>query len=195
VNVLAGTGLLIFRSAAGPGVASLNQGILMDTHSIEIREGWKKYYLICSLAWLAIMSVGFMLPGQRKESIDFFLHNWSFAKLPFILFFAAIPAICLFYYFDKRVKVRIDAGGIWSRRNGSLAWDDIWYFNSTICKMRGDGDIYKLSVRLKDTEDRLDKSVSFKFRRMDKSFDDIRAVVEYYAGRHGIEDLGHESEV
>jgi hypothetical protein len=30
---------------------------------------------------------------------------------------------------------------------------------------------------------------------MDKSFDEIRAVVEYYAAKFQLEDLGHESEV
>jgi hypothetical protein len=30
---------------------------------------------------------------------------------------------------------------------------------------------------------------------MDKSFDEVRAIIEYYAGKHQIEDLGHESEV
>jgi len=103
-------------------------------------------------------------------------------------------AFRFFYYFDKRLKVRIDSSGIWSRKYGNLVWDDIWYFNSTVCKMRSDGDIYKLHVRLKDTENRLDKEVTLKFRRMDKGFDEIRGVVEYYASKYKIEDLGHESE-
>jgi len=150
---------------------------LTETNSIEVREGWKRYYLICFFAILIIFSVGFIIPGQRKESIDFFFGKWSFAKLPFLLMFAFVPSICLFYYFDNRVKVRIDSSGIWSRKCGNLSWDDIWYFNSTVCKMRSDGDLYKLHVRLKDTEDRLDKEVTLQFRRMDKSFDEIRAIV------------------
>ena len=60
--------------------------------------------------------------------------------------------------------------------------------------MKSDGDIYKLHVRLKDTENRLDKEVNLKFRRMDKSFDEIRAVLKYYARKYEIRDLGHESE-
>lgn len=167
----------------------------MELNSIEVREGWKKYYLICFFAILFVFSLGFIIPEQRKESVDFLFGKWNYAKLPFFLMFAFVPSLCLFYYFDKRVKVRVDSGGIWSRKNGSIAWTDIWYFNSTVCKMRNDGDIYKLHVRLKDTEERLDKEVTLKFRRMDKSFDEIRAVVRYYAGKYQIEDLGHESEV
>lgn len=89
----------------------------------------------------------------------------------------------------------MNSDGIWSRRKGNITWSDIWYFSSTACKMRSDGDIHKLHVRLKDTEDRLDAEETFKFRRVDKSFDEIRSVVEYYAGKYNIEDLGHENEV
>ena len=74
-------------------------------------------------------------------------------------------------------------------------WGDIWYFNSTVCKMKSDGDIYKLHVRLKDTENRLDKEVNLKFRRMDKSFDEVEAVTEYFAAKYQIENLGNEGEV
>jgi len=162
--------------------------------SIEIREGWKGYYLTCFFAIVFIFSLGVIIPEQRKGTIEFFFGKWSFAKLPFLLMFAFIPGLCLFYYFDKRVKVRIDSSGIWSRKNGKLSWDDIWYFNSTVCKMKSDGDVYMLHVRLKDTENRLDREVNLKFRRVDKNFDEIRAVVEYYARKYEIQDLGHESE-
>jgi len=168
---------------------------MTEANSIQVREGWKKYYLFCFFAILFVFSLAFIIPAQRHDSIEFFFGKWSSAKLPFILFFALVPGICLFYYFDKRVKVQIDSKGIWSKKKGNLPWDDIWYFNSTVCKMKSDGDIYKLHIRLKDTEDRLDKSVNLKFRRMDKGFNEIRAVVEYYARKYGIQDLGHESEV
>jgi hypothetical protein len=115
--------------------------------------------------------------------------------IAYFLPFVFIPSFCLFYYFDKRVKVRIDSDGIWSRRYGNIPWDDVWYFNCTIMKMGSDGDIYTLHIRLKDTEDRQDKEVRLKFRRMDKSFDEVRGVVEYYAGKYQIQDLGYENEV
>ena len=166
----------------------------MEVKSIEVREGWKRYYLILFSAWTFFLSLGFIIPEQRPESIEFFFSDWRVATLPFKLFFVIVPCIFLFYYFDKRVKVRIDDSGIWSRKKGNLPWDDIWYFSSTILKERSDGDVYKLHVRLKDREDRLDKEVTLKFRRMDKTFDEIRAVVEYYAVKYKIEDLGQESE-
>jgi hypothetical protein len=53
-------------------------------------------------------------------------------------------------------------------KEGKVTWDDIWYFNSTVCKMKSDGDMYKLHIRLKDTEDRLDKTVNLTFRRMER---------------------------
>ncbi|HEY8969090.1 MAG TPA: hypothetical protein VIM64_08350, partial [Puia sp.] len=111
----------------------------MELNSIEVREGWKKYYLIYFFAFLVAFSFVFIIPEQRKDSIDFFFGKWKFAKLPFFLLFAFVPSLCLFYYFDKRVKVRIDSNGIWSRRKGNIVWSDIWYFNSTVCKMRSNG--------------------------------------------------------
>ena len=146
------------------------------------------------LAWVAFLSIGFIIPEQRKGTIDFFFGKWNFAKLPMFLFLIAWLSVCLFYYLDKSIKVRVDSNGVWSKKSGSLSWDDIWYFNSTVCKMRTDGDLYKLHIRLKDTEDRLDKEVIFRFRRMDKTFDEIRPIVEYYAGKYQIQDLGHENE-
>jgi len=168
---------------------------LTEIHSIEVREGWKKGYLLFFLTWMFCMSLGFFIPEQRHESIEFFFGKWNFAKLPFISFFVLVPCISLFYYFDKRVKVRIDSNGIWSGKNGSFPWDDIGYFNSTVSKAIGDAATYKLYIRLKDPEGTLGKEVMLKFRRMDKSFDEIRTVVEYYANRFKIGDEGHESEV
>jgi hypothetical protein len=167
---------------------------LTDVNSIEVREGWKKYYLVLSLAWILIFSIAFIIPEQRKESIDFFFGKWDFAKLPFILFFTFVPCIGLFYYFDKRVKVRIDSNGIWSRKNGNLSWDHICFFSSTVCKMRSDGDIYKLHITPKGSDGLLDKEVVLTFRRMDKNFDEIRPIVEFYARKYNIQDLGHENE-
>jgi hypothetical protein len=161
---------------------------------IEVREGWKRYYLGCCIAIVCIFSVAFIMPSQRKESMDFFFGKWNFVKLLFIMAFCFIPALCLFYYFDNRVKVRVDEEGIWSKKYGNIVWADIWYINSTFCKMR-EGDIYKLHVRLKDTEDRLDKEYVLQFVRMDKNFEEIRAVVEYYARKYQIQDLGHENEL
>lgn len=102
--------------------------------------------------------------------------------------------LCLFYYFDNRIKVKVDKNGIWTRRKNSIPWTDIWYFSSTICKMR-EGDCYYLKIRLKDTEERFDQEVKIPFRRMDKDFTDIREVVEYYAAKNNILDMGHEAEV
>jgi hypothetical protein len=164
---------------------------LTDLYSIEVRQGGRKNYLFYFFAILFVFSFGFSLPSQRKESIDFFFGKWSFTKLPFFLGFAFVPSLCLFYYFDRGIKVRIDSEGIWSRKNGNIGWDEIWNFSSTFSKGPRYGDIYQLLIRLKDTETRLDEEVILKFQGMDKSFDEIRPVVEYYARKHKIEDSGH----
>jgi hypothetical protein len=168
---------------------------LTELNSIEVREGWKKYYLIILFVWFAIMGVAFLIPEQRQGSVDFFFGKWSFAKLPVILVFTGWPSFCLFYLLDKRVKLRIDKNGIWSLKNGNIPWDDIWYFYSTVYRMRNDGDVFKLHVRIKDTEDRQDKEILLRLHRMDKNFEEIRTVVENYATKYNIEDLGHNDEV
>ena len=60
--------------------------------------------------------------------------------------------------------------------------------------MRSDGDIYKLHITPKDPDGLLDNEVILTFRRMDKNFDEIRPVVESYARKYNIEDMGHENE-
>jgi len=100
---------------------------------------------------------------------------------------------CLFYYFDNRLKLRVDKNGIWTRKYKTTSWDDIWYFSSTICKIK-EGDIYYLQLRLKDTENRLDKELKIRYRRMDKEFRDVREIISYYASKHNIHDMGHEKE-
>lgn len=169
---------------------------MSDINSIEVREGWKKYYLIGFFFFAGFFTVlGITYYEQLKQSIDFVHGKRSFAKLAYFLPILYIPASCLFSYFDKRVKVRIDSEGIWSRRYGNIPWDDVSYINCTVMKMQTDGDIYKLHVRLKDTKERLDKEVTLKFLRMDKSFDEVRGVVEYYAGKYQIQDFGYENEM
>ena len=89
--------------------------------------------------------------------------------------------------------MRIDSEGIWSRKNGNMGWDEIWNFSSTFSKGPRYGDIYQLRIRLKDTETRVGEEVTLKFQEMDKRFEEIRSVVEYYARRYKIEDSGHTS--
>ncbi|MBS1663374.1 MAG: hypothetical protein JST68_20185 [Bacteroidetes bacterium] len=106
--------------------------------------------------------------------------------------FAFVPFLCLYTYFDRRVKLRVDSEGIWSSKKGKVGWDEMWGFSSDFKKGPRYGDIYQLHARLKDTETRLDMEVVFRFQNMDKKFSEIRSVVEYYAGKYKIEDLGNE---
>ena len=164
---------------------------MTDIYSIEVRNGGRNKYLFYFFWILFIFSFGFTIPSQRKESMDFFFGKWSFTKLPFFLGVAFVPSLCLFYYFDKGVKVRIDGDGIWSRKNGSITWNEILSYSSTFTKGPRYGDIYQLFIRLKDTETRIDEEVILKFQNIDKAFGQIRPVVEHYAPKYKIEDLGH----
>lgn len=123
--------------------------------------------------------------------MDFVFGKWSFKKLPFFLWFAFMPSLPLYYYLDRRIKVRIDSEGIWSRRYGNMTWREIWSFSSTFNKGQRYPDIYQLQIRLKDTETRVGEEVTLKFQEMDKRFEEIRSVVEYYARKYEIEDSGN----
>ena len=167
---------------------------MTELNSIEVREGWKDYYLFGFFGFVALISICFTIPSQRKDTIDYFFGHWTFAKLPGFITIFGIMGLCLFYYFDKQVKVRVDVEGIFTKRNKLIPWTDIWYFSSMICKMR-EGDLYYLKLRLKNTEERLDKEIKIRFRRIDKDFSEIRKVVEYYALQNNIHDMGHEKEI
>ena len=58
--------------------------------------------------------------------------------------------------------------------------------------MEGDKSGRELLIRLKDTEDRLDKEEVLRLDKRDKTFKEIRAMIEYYAAKNKIVDLGHE---
>jgi hypothetical protein len=60
--------------------------------------------------------------------------------------------------------------------------------------MRSDGDIYKLHITPKGSDGLLDNEVILTLRRMDKNFDEIRPIVEFYARKYNIEDIGHGNE-
>lgn len=162
-------------------------------NSIEVREGSKKYYLLGVLAFPTIIAIGFIIPSQRQDTIDYFFGQWTVAKLPAFIVLFGIMGICLFYYFDNRIKLRVDKNGIWTRKYKNTPWDDIWYFSSTICKMK-EGDIYYLKLRLKDIDDGLDKELKIRYRRMDKKFENVREIISYYATKHNVLDMGHEKE-
>lgn len=164
---------------------------MTSIYSIEVRTGDRNKYLFHFFLIVFIFSFAFIIPSQRKESTDFFFGKWSFAKLPFFLVFAFVPSVCLFFYFDKGIKVRIDSEGIWSKKYGNIVWSEIYSVYSTFTKGPRYGDIYQLYVRLQDTEARVDEEVKLKFQNMDKSFDEIRPIVEFYARKYNIEDFGH----
>jgi hypothetical protein len=163
-----------------------------ELNSIEVREGWKGYYLFAFGIW-AFGIIYMLFSPNSQKSINFLFSNWTLAKLPTFIVLLGLPALCLYYYFGKRVKLKVDKEGIWTNRYKTLPWTDIWYFSSTISKMR-EGDLYYLKLRLVDTEERLDKEVKIRIRRMDKDFPEIREIVEYYASQNNIKDLGHEEE-
>jgi hypothetical protein len=168
---------------------------LTELNLIEVREGGKKYFIGLLLLWLACMAMAFLIPEQRKSSIDFLFGKWSFAKLPAIFVFGGWPCFCLFHLLDKRVKIRIDKDGIWSLKYGNVSWDDIWYFDTKVTVWRNDRSGRELHIRLKDTEDRLDKEEFLRLDKRNKSFEEIRAMIEYYATKYKIEDLGHENPI
>ncbi|RTL58735.1 MAG: hypothetical protein EKK37_10435 [Sphingobacteriales bacterium] len=173
-------------------VTDLKMNSSTELKSIEVREGWKGYYVFAFGIW-AFGIVYMLFSPNRQKSLDFIFSDWTLAKLPTFIVLFGLPSLCLFYYFDKRVKIKIDKEGIWTRRNKLIPWSDIWYFSSTVCKMR-EGDLYYLKLRLKDTEERLDKEIKLRLRRMDKDFQEIREVVEYHALQNNIHDMGHEEE-
>lgn len=164
---------------------------LTELNSIEVRNGWKNYYLAGFLCFAAVIGACFIIPSQRQGTIDYFFGDWTFAKLPGFLTLFGIMGLCLFYYLDNRVKLRVDKNGIWTKKHKNTSWDDIWYFSSTISRMR-EGDIYYLKLRLNDTDDRLDKELKIRYSRLNKNFRDVREIITYYAAKYNILDMGHE---
>ena len=167
---------------------------MTELEYIEVREGWKNYYLFGFLGFLTLIIFSCIFPESRQSNIDFFLGKLTLAKLPGFIVIYGIMGLCLFYYFDNRVKLKVDNTGIWTIKYKETPWDDIWYFSTTICKMK-EGDLYYLKIRLKDTENRFDKELKIRYRRMDKEFRQVREVIEHYAIKYSIQDLGHEKEV
>jgi hypothetical protein len=167
---------------------------LTDLHFIEVREGWKNYYLFCFLGFVALIIFSCTYPESRQSNIDIFFGKWTFAKLPLLITIYGMMGICLFFYFDKRVKLKIDRNGIWTLKYKEILWTDIWYFNTTILNQR-EGNLYYIKFRLKDTENRFDKEIKIRYRRMDKDFEEVRGVISYFAKTHNIQDLGHENEI
>ena len=165
---------------------------MTELNSIEVREGGKKFYIALLLVWFAIIAIAFLIPEQRKGSIEFWFGKWSFGKLPAIFVFGGWPCFCLFHLLDKRVKIRIDKDGIWSLKYGNVSWEDIWYLDTKAIQWKGDKSGRQLHIRIKDTEDRLDKEEFLRLDKKDKTFEEIRAMIEYYAAKYKIEDLGHE---
>lgn len=145
------------------------------------------------LAFAAFIAICFIIPSQRQGAIDYFFGKWSIAKLPGHIVLFGIMGFCLFYYFDNRIKLKVNQKGIWTIKYKNIPWNSIWYFSSTICKVK-EGDIYYLKIRLKDTEERVGKEFKIRYRRMDKEFRDVREIISFYTAKYNIQDLGHEKE-
>ena len=162
---------------------------LQDT--LEIKEGWKGYYIFNFFLWIAVIAVFLIFAKNRQDAFDFFFSNWTWAKLPTFLVIIGIPAICLFYYFDKRVKAKFSNDGIWTKKYGNISWQSIssFYSRQTYSK---EGDIYTICFNRQEQADPSVKEIKIELRRMNTPFDEVRNKISMYAIKYGIEDLGHK---
>jgi len=156
---------------------------------LEVREGWKGYYLFWCFVWFAIIPICLIIPSQRQDTWNFFFRNWNINKWPAFLVLFGIPAICLFYYFDKKVKIRIDALGIWTKKHGTIFWNTISTYRTTQVYQK-EGDQYTIILQLKEPEH--ESEVRIEFRRMNKSIEEIREAISHYAIQYDIGDKGHK---
>ena len=117
--------------------------------NFEIKEGWKGYYLSALIIWIGLIAICFVFEKSRQETINFFFYNWTWIKLPALLMILSIPAVCLFYYFDRRVKLMLNKDGIWTKKHGTLSWKTLLYFYSKQGYHSG-GDIYMIYLKRKE---------------------------------------------
>lgn len=161
--------------------------------TLEIKEGWKGYYIFNFILWIAVLAAVLIFTKKRRDAFDFFFSNWTWAKLPTFLVIIGIPAICLFYYFDKRVKVKISNDGIWTKKDGTISWQSFSSFHSQQTYSK-DGDIYTIYFRRKEQAHSSGKEIKIELRRMNTPFNEVRNKIRLYAIKYGIEDIGHKKD-
>jgi hypothetical protein len=167
----------------------MNNSTDLNTEKIlEVRKGGKGYYLFWGIAWVMLILSFFILPSKRQDTIDIF-YNWKLAKLPVFLVIIGIPVICLYNYLDTRVKIKIDDLGIWTKKHGTIFWNDIISYRTKQVYLN-EGNLYILILILNETDP--GREIEIEFKRMDKSIDEIREVISYYATQCGIENMGHK---
>lgn len=171
----------------------MNSGKIKDRFNsddkvvLEVREGWKHYYLFWSIAGFLIVPVCLIIPSFREDTIGFFFRDWNITTLLAIFVVFGMPTISLIFYFDKRVKIKIDALGIWTKKHDTIFWSDISAYRTSQVYLN-EGDNYAIILQLNE----LQKEVRIEFRRMDKDIEEIRAAINYFAMHYHIEDKGHK---
>jgi hypothetical protein len=162
-----------------------------NLNSLEIRHGWKNYYLFGFFSWIAIILIGFIIPSLRGKTNTFFFGDLTISKILVFAIILSIPTVCLYNYFDKQVKLKIDNLGVWTKKNGIIQWQDLQYFRTTEIYAK-EGDIYNLIFKQKENMQFVEKEIKIELRRMDKDFNEIRREISSYLTAYKIEDLGHK---
>ncbi len=90
-----------------------------DLTSIEVREGSKNYYLLTIIFCIGLLAFN---SQHYFDNGVFDIKKITFHHAFYdVLLIIAIPG-CIYFYYDKRIKVIIDNTGIWTKKYDAVPW-------------------------------------------------------------------------
>jgi heme/copper-type cytochrome/quinol oxidase subunit 4 len=163
---------------------------LANATTIEVRHGWKNYYLLGFAVFIIVTIIFISVPGMRITLNQFLFTEWTFPKMIALAVILSLPGICLFNYFNKSVELRIGEDGVWHKQKGSIRWLDIQEFQTSTAG-QSEGDIDELIFTISENIKGQQKTITIQLRRVDMDFEEIRNCISAYLIIHQIKDLGH----
>jgi|GEM_PF-2217595 len=161
--------------------------------SLEVRNSkYIKWAIPFALLVSIVISI-FIIKGILSKK--FWLDFQPLSLGTFALLVALIWGIIYYsksFYYEKQIQLKINKDGIMIINNQTLLWDDIWYFNTKDENMGRGGRLNTLEIKLKEGVDYKKDFFEFPLDNYDKSKEEIRSIIEYYAAIHDVKDLGHE---
>jgi hypothetical protein len=154
-----------------------------DSHELVMKNK-KSSNLIKSIVSLILAILIFQLP-QYIDPIAF--QKNLIAHVIACIILVVIGIHFALKYFNRQIQVVINKSGIWTNKNGFLAWQDVWYYYTKVITGEGLGDS-ELCLKLKNT----DLLIKIGLANYDKSTERIMNSFEYYAEKFSITNLGVE---
>jgi len=155
----------------------------MSSTNAELIMRRKSNLFLLLAIFMTIASV-IIYTGNANEKLEWKNKN-VFGFYFLHVFVVAMAVIFWVWVFHKKILVKINDEGIWTKKFKLIKWEDIEAFYTTEQQLKGFKG-YNLVLL-----DKINNDYDVNFSFSDQSITSLREIMNYYRNRYGFRDSGH----